>query len=63
MNNNYDFIIKINERKAVRDMINKEYKEFLINGILEFQTKGNLTREFLQKLSIGTLEKIYDHIQ
>lgn len=44
-------------------MANKEYKEFLINGILEFQTKGNLTREFLQKMSIGTLEKVYDHIQ
>lgn len=52
-----------NQRKAVRDMSKKEYREFLINGILEFQTKGNLTKETLQKYSIRTLEKIYDHIQ
>ncbi len=43
-------------------MTNKEYREFLIDGILEFQTKSQFSREQLEKMSIKTLEKIYDNI-
>ena len=43
-------------------MDNKEYKEMLISGILEFQTKSQFSREDLKKKSIRTLEKIYDNV-
>lgn len=40
----------------------KEYKEFLIESILDFQTKNQFTKEKLQKLTIRTLERIHDTI-
>ena len=43
-------------------MTNKEYKEWLINGILDFQTKGQFTREVLERKSIRALEIIYDNV-
>jgi hypothetical protein len=43
-------------------MTNKEYKEFLINGILEFQTGAQFTKEDLEKKDIRVLERIYDTI-
>lgn len=44
-------------------MTNKEYKEMLINGILDYQTKGQFTEEELNKKSIRTLEIIYDNVE
>lgn len=43
-------------------MTNVEYREMLINDILEWQTRNQYTREELQKKSIRALEKIYDVI-
>ena len=39
-----------------------EYKEMLIEGILEFQTRNQFTREQLEKKSISALERIYDNV-
>lgn len=44
-------------------MNNKTYREMLINGILEYQTRGQFTREELEKDSIRTLEIIYDNVE
>ena len=44
-------------------MTNKEYKEMLINGILDYQTKGQFTEEELRKKPIRTLEIIYDNVE
>lgn len=41
----------------------KEYKEFLIESILDFQTMNQFTREQLQKKTIRVLERIHDTIQ
>lgn len=41
----------------------KEYKEFLIESILDFQTSNQHTREELEKKTIRVLEIIYDHVQ
>lgn len=43
-------------------MTNVEYREMLINDILEWQTRNQYTREELQKKSVRALEKIYDVI-
>lgn len=43
-------------------MTNTEYKQMLINDILEWQTRNQYTREELQKKSIRALERIYDII-
>ena len=43
-------------------MTTAEYKQMLINDILEWQTRNQYTREQLQKKSIRALEKIYDNI-
>lgn len=43
-------------------MTNVEYREMLINDILEWQTRNQYTREELQKKSIRVLERIYDII-
>ena len=43
-------------------MTNKEYKEFLINSILKFQTNNQFTKETLGKKSIRVLERIYDNV-
>lgn len=43
-------------------MTNVDYKEMLINDILEWQTRNQYTREELQKKSIRALERIYDVI-
>lgn len=44
-------------------MTNKDYREMLINGILEFQTRNQFTREELEKKPIRTLERIYDNVE
>ena len=41
-------------------MTAKEYREFLINGILEF-VGDRFTREYLEKRSTRALERIYDN--
>ena len=43
-------------------MTTKEYKEFLIDGILEFQTRNQFTREELQSKAVRALETIYDNV-
>ena len=43
-------------------MTNKEYKEMLINDILEWQTRNQFTREELEKKTIRALERIYDNV-
>ena len=48
--------------KEEMKMNNKEYREMLINGILEYQTKEQFTKEELDKKSIRTLEIIYDNV-
>lgn len=40
----------------------KEYKEFLIESILDFQTRNQYTREELEKKTIRVLEIIHDHV-
>lgn len=40
-----------------------EYREMLIDGILEFQTKKQFTREELQQKATRTLERIYDNVE
>lgn len=43
-------------------MTNKEYREMLIDGILDYQTHGQFTRAELEKKTIRTLERIYDNV-
>lgn len=43
-------------------MTTAEYKQMLIEDILEWQTRNQYTREQLQKKSIRALERIYDNI-
>lgn len=43
-------------------MNNTEYKEMLINNILEWQTRNQFTREELQNKSIRALEIIHDNV-
>ena len=44
-------------------MTNKEYREMLIKGILDFQSKNQFTREDLESRSIRALEIIYDNVE
>lgn len=44
-------------------MTAKGYREMLIDGILEYQTKGQFTREELEKKPIRTLERIYANVE
>ena len=43
-------------------MTNAEYREMLINNILEWQTDNQFTREQLEKKSIRVLERIHDNV-
>lgn len=43
-------------------MTNKEYREMLIDGILDYQTRVQFTREELESKPIRTLERIYDNV-
>jgi len=43
-------------------MTNAEYRTFLINGIIEWQTKMQFSKEELEKKPIRVLERIYDNI-
>jgi hypothetical protein len=43
-------------------MNNIEYKEMLINNILEWQTKNQFTKEELQKQTVRVLEIIHDNV-
>ena len=38
------------------------YKQFLINGILEFQKNNQFTREQLERMTTRTLERIFDNV-
>lgn len=40
----------------------RRYKNMMIDGILDFQTKNQFTRDDLEKKSIRTLERIFDYI-
>lgn len=40
----------------------KDYKKFLIDNILEWQTKGQFSRDELEKKSVRALEIIHDNI-
>ncbi len=40
----------------------KDYKTFLINNILEWQTGAQFTREQLEEMTIRALEIIHDNI-
>lgn len=48
-------------RKDVVIPQNQSYKRMLIDDILDFQGDDGYTRENLQKMSIKTLERIYDN--
>lgn len=41
----------------------QRYKKILIDGILDFQTKGQYTAENLRKKSIRELERIHDYVE
>lgn len=43
-------------------MSNKEYKEMLINNILEWQTNNQFTRAELEQKPIRVLERIHDNV-
>lgn len=43
-------------------MNNQDYKQFLINNILEWQNHQQFKREDLEKMSIRALEIIHDNI-
>lgn len=43
-------------------MTNAEYKEMLINDILEWQTNDQFTREELEQKPIRALERIHDNV-
>lgn len=45
-----------------KTMTNKEYKEMLINNILEWQTNNQFTKEELEQKNIRTLERIHDNV-
>ena len=49
--------------KGSDHMTTKSYKNMLIDGILEFQTKNQWTRELLIKKSIRVLEIIYENVE
>ena len=44
-------------------MTTTKYREMLINGILDYQTKGQFTLEELKQKPIRTLEIIYDNVE
>lgn len=44
-------------------MTKTEYREMLIKGILDYQTKGQFTEDELKKKPIRTLEIIYDNVE
>ena len=54
---------KVIKRRENRTMTNTEYRKMLIDGILEYQTKEQFTREELEKKPIRTLERIYDNVE
>lgn len=43
-------------------MTTKEYRDFLIEGILDYQQGDKFTRKSLESKPIRTLERIYDNI-
>ena len=43
-------------------MTNTEYKKMLIDNILEWQTKGQFSREELEQKPIRVLERIHDNV-
>ena len=43
-------------------MTTKEYKEMLINNILEWQKNNQFTREELEQKPIRVLERIHDNV-
>lgn len=43
-------------------MTQAEYKQWLIDEILQRKTNNNNSREQLQKFSVRTLEKLFDYV-
>ena len=43
-------------------MDDRQYKEFLIQNILEWQTREQFSKEDLENKSIRTLERIHDNV-
>ena len=43
-------------------MTNKEYKQFLIKNILQWQTRNQFSKEDLETKSIRALERIHDYV-
>lgn len=43
-------------------MTAREYKEWMIERILEWQTRNQFTREELEAKRIGVLELIFDNV-
>lgn len=43
-------------------MDDRQYKEFLIQNILEWQTQGQFSKDDLEKKSIRVLERIHDNV-
>lgn len=43
-------------------MENRQYKEFLIQNILEWQTRNQFSKEDLEIMSIRALERIHDNV-
>lgn len=41
----------------------KEYKELLVSGILEWDVTNQFTREQLESKSVRVLERIYDDME
>ena len=61
---NLYIISPTNQRKIKeKGMETKDYKEFLIDGILEFQSESKFTKEALQNKSIRALEIIFDNVK
>lgn len=51
------------QKQEEMKMTTTEYREMLINGILDYQTKGQFTLEELKQKPIRTLEIIYDNVE
>lgn len=48
--------------RAARIERTQAYKQMMINDILDFQTRNQFTREMLEKMTIRSLERIYDNV-
>lgn len=44
-------------------MTNEEYRKWLIEAIIEIQTRGQFKQEELERKPIRILERIYDNVE